>query len=595
MFNHLCLFLSPKTLFIFLVLSLNPLLSQIEFTKVFIPADSVQLKTDFSKQNITWFWNEQFQYITHRPGLNWDFFNQYRTNLINPGTTSKRWKDEHDLKGLFYFGDHQNKYGLYTKSWILLDKQQETIVEYSNHSAGLFSTYSLDKTLHFKPYLGYQRAKNISKTDWGWDAGIATKVTNYKLGEYNTNLEASSDYDFFDARQNYNNKFATSLVTQFTPYTRDSLRVGYEESSKQFYSVSGDEIIEAKLYSRDIKNFMFYAISPSNILSLETRIRSSDVSYFVRRNQFFLENRVVLRHFGSNFDYEIDFRTNDETLDNTNTITDSRTRQSAIGIKTYYNYNRKNELGFNLAYVKLQHDTPDENNNDDRDEQRFVMDFSYKREISDVLSFMFDVYGFLYHQIYLFSPQSGNNNWNRVLKLSPEVVYKNEHFTNRLSTSVLANYTVYDFDRQNLATRSYLSRKYALSDSALLDLNSTISIGFHGRLEFEEKGNFFEKKFAQNLIQSYKISRMNTYIVKRIFQKFKLKMGYSYYKRSEWRHIPIKRRYRDLVNKGPYISMNYYVHNRLNLSAFAGVNFVDDSRNRQSSFNTGYLKLVYNL
>jgi len=585
-----------KNLPLFLILFLNPLFSQIQFSRVYNPADSTFLKTDFSKQNITWNWKGEFQSIQHSPDwFNWDFNDTYSSNLITPSNTSKRWKDQHNLKGLFYKNHNRNSYGLYTKSWILLDKQQDNIIEYSNHSAGLFTTFFPEKVVNFTPYLGYQRAKNISKTDWGWDAGITAKVTNYQLGEYNTNITGSSDYDFFDARQNYNNKFVTSLVTQFTPYTRDSIQVGYEESSKQFYNITGDDIVEVKLYSRKIKNRLFYALSPSNIFTFETRIESKNVSYFTRRDQFFIENRFVLKHFGSTFNYEIDFRTNDETLDNQKTITDSRTRQSAIGIKTEYRYNSKNNLGFNIAYVKLQHDTPDENNKDDRDEQRFVMDLSYQREISPVLYFMFDVYGFLYHQIYLFSPQSGNNNWNRVLKLSPEIQYKTKMFSNRLSTSVLANYTVYDFDHLNLKTRSFLSRKYTISDSALVKLSNTLSLGFHGRMELEEKGNFFEKQFAQNLIQSYKSGRINTYLAKRLYLRFNLKLGYTYYKRSEWRYLPVKRRNRDLINKGPFMSVNYKVINRLNLSAFAAINFVDDSRSRQSSFNTGYLRMVYNL
>ena len=105
---------------------LTPLFSQIQYTNVFNPADSVQLKTDFSKQNITWNWDEKFQYIEYNPGwFSWDLYNNYRSNLITPSNTSKRWKDEHDLNGLFYYNHNNNNFGLYTKSWILLDKQQD--------------------------------------------------------------------------------------------------------------------------------------------------------------------------------------------------------------------------------------------------------------------------------------------------------------------------------------------------------------------------------------------------------------------------------------------------------------------------------------
>lgn len=584
-------------IFLFLLLFFfNNLHSQIQFTRIFQKSDSTLLRTDFSKQNITWDWNGRFQSIEYNPSLfNWDFKDNYNSNLITPGNRSKRWKDQHNLNGLFYKRNNGNDYGLYVNSWILLDKQQELTKEYSNHSAGLFSVFSPQKSIRITPYLGYQRAKNISKTDWGWDVGIDSKISDYKLGNYNTNLSASSDYDFFETRQNYNNRIATTLSTWFSTYTSDSVKIGYEESSKQFYDVTGENIIDVKLYNRNIENSLYYELSPSDLLTLETKILSKNVSYFTKRDEFFLENRFILRHIGNKFYYEIDFRTNDETSDNSNTITDSRTRQSAIGIKTDYFFNPENKLRFDINYVKLQHDTPDKNNKDDRDEQKFVMYISYNRKISPALFYTIDLYGFLYHQIYLFDPQSSNNNWNRVLKLRPEVVYKNDNFSNRFSTSVIANYTVYDFDNLNFTTRSYLSRKYTLSDSVFIPFNYSLSLGVYGHFEMEERGNFFKKQFAQNLIQSYESKRINTFIAKQVFNRFNIKLGYTYYKRTEWRYLPEKYKNRDLINKGPFISIFYNIQGRISLYAFAAVNLANDSNGTQTSFNTGYLKMIYNL
>ena len=410
------------------------------------PNKTSYLKTDFSKQNTTWNWLARFS-MSNDPlsTIKWNVRDQFQSNLITPTKSRNQWKDEHKLEGNFYEQFTHLKFGLYTDSWILVDKQQTVENEFSNHAAGFFVEYKPSKNLFLQPYTGYQRSKNITQTDWGWDIGLIGNARKINLGDYQGNFSGSSEYDFFDKRQNYNNKIETRISTRFSPVTSDSIKVSYEESVKQFYNASGEELVEVRLYNRNIKNNLIYNFSSRTLLSFETNILSKNVSYFTQRNVFFLENRFRLLHFGNEMNYSIDFRTNDETFDNNGTITDSRTRQSALGFMTEYLINSQNKVELQVDYVKLQYDTPDENNNDDRDEQRVVLNLGYYRRISPVLSLRLDIYGFLYHQIYLFKEQSINNNWNRVIKIEPQLNYLNKNFENRFTTSLIDNYNAYDF------------------------------------------------------------------------------------------------------------------------------------------------------
>lgn len=582
--------------FLLFLLTFNQSQCQIKFSNIYNSYEPYSLKTDFSKQPSTWNWQGQFQTIqTNSSNFNWEFTELYSSTYSPLRNQLYTLNDQHNLNGLFYKSYNENKYGLYTRSWILLDKREDDSIEDSNHSTGFFSVFAPEETIQFTPYVGYQKLKNSSKTYWGWDTGINGKIVNYKLGDYNANFEGNSDYDFFETRKDYSNKFLASVTTQFSAYTSDSIKISYEESSKQLYNSATNNILEARIFNRQLQNNLLYAFSGSDIFSIETRLHSRNIALYSRRDEFSIENRFVLKHLGRKFDYELSFRTNDETLDNQNTITDSRTRESAIGFKLSYQMNNYDAIGFNMAYVKLQHDTPDEANKDDRDEQRFVMNLVYKHELSPVLFFMFDIYGFLDHQIYLFNPQSTNNNWKRIIKLSSEVLYTNGNFINRLASNVLANYRVYDFDDLFLIKRSFISRKYTISDSVNVNLSDDLSLGVYGRLEIEEKGNFFKKQFAQNLIQTYETKRFSTYISRRLLNRFNLKLGYNYYNRLEWRYNPVKKKYRNLVDEGPFVSILYHVINRLYLNAFTTIKFVNNKNSGASSYNTGYLKLVYNL
>ena len=195
--------------------------------------------------------------------------------------------------------------------------------------------------------------------------------------------------------------------------------------------------------------------------------------------------------------------------------------------------------------------------------------------------------------MYIFKEQSANNNWNRVYKLSPRLVYQNGPIYNRLKSEVLANYTVYDFEGILGQQRSFVFRKYTISDSLTVRIYSANYLGAFARLELEDKGSFFPGEFAQQVLQSYKSQFYNFFVYNDRLMNFRVTLGYNLYRRQEWRHIPIKRATRDITNKGPYVSVLYHSSKQLIFSASAALSYLNDSAGRTTTYSTGYLRLRY--
>lgn len=493
-----------------LFIIIRPIFGQVSVIRFNQPSN---LQSTFTKQHTSWIWKDQFTAVRHDPNaISWQINENFNSQIILPGRSISQWKDDQSLQALIYYNANSYQVGWYINSWLQSDKHTNQLNTFYNHASGFFTQFDLSPKLTFTPYAGYQFSRNINQNDAGWDIGLHGQLHDINSNGYRSAVDFSSNYDFYDTRKNYNNRASATVASQFSTFANDSLRVGYEESIKQFYDNNGTKLIDVSLYNRNFSNMLYYALASHSNLIFQTNIISKNVSYFSRRNNFLIGNRIGLEHRGSKLRYNINFRTTDETLDTDGTRTDSRTRQSAFGFHSAYRFDNNKRLSFNISYIKLQYDTPDSiSNNDDRDEQTFIVNLDYYHRFSGYLSMHLKSYGFFFHQLYLFKEQSINNHWNRIIKLEPSIRYSGNSVGNRFATSVIANYTDYDFDNLSLKTRSFLFRKYTISDSLSYNFNHRSSLSVRGRLEIEEKGNFFKSNFSQNRIQTYQTSYLTAY------------------------------------------------------------------------------------
>ncbi len=549
--------------------------------------------TDFYKQTNTWNWVGMFSYQNAPSNhLNWYVRDRFQSNLLIPAEGRKKWKDEHFFDGFVYWNFNPFKTGLYFNSWYQSNKQVSLNSQFANHRMGLFLQKTVFKYVRLSPYFGYQYAKNRSHIDWGWDTGMSLKLNRYRFSNYSTDLNFSTNYDVYPTRENKEYDALSHFSTRFSNISYDSLFVRWNDLYKQYYVA--DSIEQVTIHDRKVTNKLFYDFTPLNRLLFQTKLQSRNISYFNGRKILLFENYLRYLHTGRKWNFLFTFRTSDETQDNAGTYTDSRTRQSAFNANANYRPNRRHQFLLSAAYVKLQYDTPDSVvNNDDRDEQRFVLTFHYRWKISPVLTLDFLTYAYLFHQIYIYKERSMNNNWNRIYKLNPRVLYRWGPLSNRLNAQVLANYTVYDFDNLTSDPRSFVFRKFTISDSMAIRYLTYQYLGGFYRLELEDKGSFFAKEFSQQVLQSYQSRFFTVFLRNTHFLFFKLDIGYTYYRRKEWRHVPVKTLNRALTNQGPYLELSYTILPKIIFTASTSFLNLADSRQPAVRYITGKLKLTY--
>ena len=165
------------------------------------------------------------------------------------------------------------------------------------------------------------------------------------------------------------------------------------------------------------------------------------------------------------------------------------------------------QLNFAGSASILRYDTPDTTNVDERDELLVTVGFQEIHQFSSRLTLMVAGDVTLSHLVYLKSVQSANNNWNRVIRLSPTVVYAPvEGFRTVNQAEVLGNYTVYDFEDQGALTRSFSFRQASWLDSTSIQMTQLLSANFVGEVRVYERGILMWQDFKERP-QNYFVER----------------------------------------------------------------------------------------
>lgn len=167
-----------------------------------------------------------------------------------------------------------------------------------------------------------------------------------------------------------------------------------------------------------------------------------------------------------------------------------------------YQLTRRDTVSAGGSVSIYRYDTPDTTNNVDRDEATIVGELRYARRFSRLLHGEIEGQVFLNHLVYLFGENSNDNNWNRVFRLSPSILYTVEdRIANRMRGEIVANYTEYDFQgrTQNIRGRSF--RELTINDSLVVMIGRRYGISAAGELRIAERGSFSWEKFAESLLE----------------------------------------------------------------------------------------------
>jgi hypothetical protein len=175
----------------------------------------------------------------------------------------------------------------------------------------------------------------------------------------------------------------------------------------------------------------------------------------------------------------------------------NRLTQTQLGLALLHAFSSRDSASLSASTVKMRYDTPSPQNSDDRDELLLLLGARYLHRFSDAFTAFVSADVNLRHTVYIFSDQSANNTWNRVLRLAPGTELRlPDGFSSKLTGEVIANYTVYDFEAVNPSLRSYSLRQLTIADSTTLFLSRRVWLTGFLHFRLSERGELSWSAFT---------------------------------------------------------------------------------------------------
>jgi hypothetical protein len=152
---------------------------------------------------------------------------------------------------------------------------------------------------------------------------------------------------------------------------------------------------------------------------------------------------------------------------------------------------------------RLEYDTPDTTNDDDRDEWRFNTELLLSWQPSPFYRLELGTKVSLFHLIYLFNTRSSENHWNRNLVLWSGLNWRRGDWSGETRTRVRSNYFDYDYDDIFLAleqpTRSFVHRSLDLQQSMQYHFFKRWSLSAKLASRWEDEGQLDWANFVQQI------------------------------------------------------------------------------------------------
>ena len=508
---------------------------------------------------------------------------RFNSNLLRTESLADKWKDDHQL-GLRYEYRWREAFVplLVGQSVLLSDKQSGFQNSLRTHVFGAGFRWTPRPAVKIESLFGWKADRRFSLTNRGWHARVEAFSSPFEAAGYTNLFSASWSNDRFQRYSNRDFSLSYRVHREFYPGTADTLIVRLGRHRRSYYIATSGDFETRRELANSIGNRLRYGLGRHVSLHVLTALfsRRSAVSQVIgnaptgrreRRDSGLeltgallaefrtLRGRIEWNFLSQNQSFLVSEGIRQTPFIGSLGVPDNLSRTQALRTYLHYLPSRRDSLTFAFFVSRLRYDTPDSNNFDDRDELRISSGLSYSRRISGALLASFSLRANLHHLVYLFSQRSANNNWNRILQLANEIEWQPGPISRlKQRAEVLANYTSYDFEAVKYQIRSFVYRKFTLTDSLRLGRNygDWQWFLFH-RLELEENGRLFWQDFAEQPL----VDRRNHYLAwgvqKRLLQRFFVYFGVAAYLRKEWRYRQsplagqIREHYGDFLSWGP--------------------------------------------
>jgi hypothetical protein len=473
-----------------------------------------------------------------------------------------KWKDHNQLDfGVHYRWSNAFSTALLGKSYYLSDKQSGFMNDIQTRSLSLAATFS---SLRFSlPVgVGVKQDERFSQKDQGITYSLGFDLPHLRLGEYQNRFHASAAGDLFQDRKNSDLGFRYGVYRQFAPGTADSLNVMMNHLRRDYYISASGEIESREEQHRKVENVLRYGITrgfqfilESGFTSRTLRISSlTDTAKTLKRERRDFDAwgnfrlRVRRPRYRGELIFSLDSGEQKYSRDETSASSpfsgggllaapDNESLTSILGFNAGWRFLPSDSLGFHVWIQRFRYDTPDADNFDDRDELRVTAEVENTHIFSPDLRMRL-LLGFnLFHFVYIYGERSADNNWTRIFRVSPSVTWEPTHWLRfSQSVEVLANYVDYDYEYLFSGVKSFLYRKFQMTDSTQIRLTNRFSLRFLYRLELDENGKFLWDEWIEQKLVDRQSHTMTATVNWQPNAALSVSPGFTYYSRRGYRY-----------------------------------------------------------
>lgn len=498
-----------------------------------------------------------------RSGIYLQFRDQAFSSRLLVSPQVDKWKDEHQwgfysekkvspffslrggISGVF-FSDHQSGY-------------MKDVLK--THTLGVWGWYT-PKTLTIPLGIGFKEDSRFGKTDQGVSYQMGLQCPKLSVSAYEGNLHTHWEEDRLSPRKNRDFLFNMGLSRQFEMGTKDSLGYRHTLQRRDYYVTENGEIESRREKTHEISNVLIYGLSPHvqcRILG-EVSTRNLEIYTTTGSQKNKLRERYDLSLHGL-MEWLVKFprwewrgfysqRGEEQNYwlgppmplspfsgSSALIMPDNETEWTTLFSRFFFQFSEKDSLSTTAHLQKLQYNTPDRENTDDRDELRFLTDLKYAHRFSPWLFFQTD-FGFRFlHLIYIHGKRSADNHKIRTFRLSSLVSCRLSPVIRMTQYGeVLANYTEYDYEPLFPGIRSFVYRKFSLEDSLFIRLMPHSELLFHGKLELDENGKLLWDEWLEQKLMDRRSVEYALFWVYTPFPGFFIIPGYTCYTRTGYRY-----------------------------------------------------------
>lgn len=514
--------------------------------------DSIDISSlSFDRVLNTYVWAGEFKKEIHGKFWSVDLNQRIRSRLIK--TNEPAIQDEY--QGLIalrmrIFEDWN--FQIKNSSNVLSDNRSIDLGRMAQHRVLAGFEYLPTGSIAGEAMGGYELNTQEEENDQGFTYALGINARQIELEDFNASLKSSWNQSFLGRRSPRTGDIRLILLRDFGGGIEDSLTVSYNTQRRQFYT-SIEPFSQLTLgvphniFQRDaslleISNQTKYNLDRyfSLIVSVEISNRLINRGYrfkdYLHPASLILDSRIQeMQFFGSvsmqwlplywlggeiklAYTEKEERHTVVEDIQVSNAIFDAQrtsanrlentAQRTSLTTAIKVDVTQDDRIRLVTSAGILRYDTPDILNTDDRDELLMTSGVEYLHRFSPRLLLILNTDLTLFHLVYLNRNQSANNNWNRVIRFSPNVEFiPTSWFRTVMHTEVLANYTVSDYEQQVASIRSFSFRQVQWLDSTIMQLSERIQFNFSGSLRIFERGTLRWQDFKEKP-EEYVVEKM---------------------------------------------------------------------------------------